>query len=121
MSKTLDHTIEILEQLVSFESISGKSTHEIVTYIKDYLAGYDIETTLSFDDAGERANIFATIGPQVDGGIILNGHTDVVPVDGQIWATDPFVLTRNGDRRFCCKDFNVDCFSGEIFAYACEF
>lgn len=100
MSKTLDHTIEILEQLVSFESISGKPTHEIVTYIKEYLAGYDVETTLSFDDVGERANIFATIGPPVDGGIILNGHTDVVPVDGQIWATDPFVLTRNSDRLY---------------------
>jgi acetylornithine deacetylase len=98
MTDTLNHTVEILERLVSFDSISGKPTHGIVGYIVDYLASHDIEATLSYDEAGERANVFATIGPEVDGGVVLNGHTDVVPVEGQQWSTDPFTLTRKSDR-----------------------
>ncbi len=98
MTAVLEETVEILERLVSFDSISGRPTHGIVGYIKDYLAGQGIEATLSYDDAGERANVFATIGPEVDGGVVLNGHTDVVPVEGQNWTADPFALTRKGDR-----------------------
>lgn len=100
MPEQLENAIEILERLVSFESISGKSTREIVGFIQDYLSSHGIEATLSYDKAGERANIFATIGPQIDGGVVLNGHTDVVPVEGQAWSSDPFVLTRKGDRLF---------------------
>lgn len=95
---THKNTVEILERLVGFDSVSGKPTHGIIGYIQNYLAENGIEATLSYDEAGERANLFATIGPEIDGGIVLNGHTDVVPVDGQSWATDPFVLTRRGDR-----------------------
>lgn len=100
MPDTLENTVEILERLVSFESISGRPTHGIVGYVQEYLSAHGIEATLSYDDARERANVFATIGPEIDGGVVLNGHTDVVPVEGQHWSTDPFVLTRNGDRLF---------------------
>lgn len=100
MPDTLDNTIEILECLVGFDSISGKSTHGIVGYIQDYLSRHGIAATLSFDDAGERANVFATIGPEIDGGVVLNGHTDVVPVEGQRWSTDPFKLVRQGNRLY---------------------
>lgn len=98
MTDTLENTITILERLVSFDSISGKPTHGIVGYIQDYLSSQGVESTLSYDDAGERANVFATIGPQIDGGVVLNGHTDVVPVEGQNWSNDPFTLTRNGSK-----------------------
>lgn len=98
VTNRLENTVEILERLVSFDSISGKPTHDIVDYIKDMLSDQGIEVTLSFDEAGERANVFATIGPEVDGGVVLNGHTDVVPVVGQKWATDPFTLARRDDR-----------------------
>jgi len=100
MHDALNNAVEILERLVSFDSISGRPTHGIVGYIQDYLTSYDIETTLSYDNARERANIFATIGPQIDGGVVLNGHTDVVPVERQSWSSDPFTLTRKGDRLF---------------------
>ena len=90
--------MEILERLVGFDSISGRPTHDIVGYISDHLTDLGIEATLSFDEAGERANVFATIGPAIDGGIVLNGHMDVVPVDGQKWSTDPFKLTAKGSR-----------------------
>ena len=98
MTDALDNTITVLERLVSFDSISGKPTHGIVGYIQDYLSGQGIESTLSYDEAGERANVFATIGPEIDGGVVLNGHTDVVPVEGQKWTSDPFTLTRNGQQ-----------------------
>lgn len=100
MNDTVNKAIEILEQLVGFDSISGKPTHDIIDYIKDYLIDHGIESTLSYDEAGERANIFATIGPAIDGGVVLNGHTDVVPVTGQKWSTNPFALTCKGDRLY---------------------
>ena len=100
MLRTLDTTIEILEALVGFESVSGRPTHGIVGYIQDYLEQHGIPSNLSFDDVKERANIFATIGPEIDGGVVLNGHTDVVPVEGQTWSSDPFKLTRKGDKLY---------------------
>jgi len=94
MTKTLQPAIDILSKLVAFKSVSGNPTHDIVAYITEYLDKHGVESTVSFDDARERANVFATIGPEIDGGLILSGHTDVVPVDGQEWSTDPFCLTQ---------------------------
>lgn len=100
MSETLNEAIDVLERLVSFPTISARPNHDITGYIQDYLAGHSVESTLSYEVSGERANLFATIGPNVDGGVILNGHMDVVPVEGQTWRTDPFALTRDGDRLY---------------------
>jgi len=100
MSDPLENAIKILEELVGFESLSGRPTNGIVGFIQDYLSGHGVDVTLSYDNAGERANVFATIGPRVDGGVVLSGHTDVVPVEGQPWSTDPFALTRKGDRLY---------------------
>jgi len=100
MQDSLDKSIKILEKLVSFDSISAKPTHPIVGYIESYLSDLDVKVALSYDDNGERANVFATIGPAVDGGVVLNGHTDVVPITGQQWATDPFVLTRKENKLY---------------------
>ncbi len=100
MSTGLENAVEILERLVGFQSYSGRPTHEIVGYIQNVLTEQGVEVTLSYDEAGERANVFATIGPEVDGGVVLNGHTDVVSVEGQAWSSDPFQLTRKGDRLF---------------------
>lgn len=96
----LNSAVEILERLVGFESISGRPNHDIVDYISDRLRGQGLDVVISRGAEGDRANVFATIGPVVDGGVVLNGHTDVVPVEGQTWASDPFVLTRKGDRYF---------------------
>ena len=100
MGDRLTEAIEVLERLVAFPSLSARPNHDITGYIRDYLAGHGIGSTLSYEETGERANIFATIGPDVDGGVILNGHMDVVPVEGQDWTTDPFLLTRKGDRLY---------------------
>ena len=100
MGDRLTEAIEVLERLVAFPSLSARPNHDITGYIRDYLAGHGIGSALSYEETGERANIFATIGPDVDGGVILNGHMDVVPVEGQDWTTDPFLLTRKGDRLY---------------------
>jgi len=100
MADVLKEAVEVLERLVAFPSISARPNHDITDYIRDYLASHGINSTLSYEETGERANVFATIGPDIDGGVILNGHMDVVPVDGQDWATDPFTLTPRGDRLY---------------------
>ena len=94
------NAIDILEHLVAFESLPGKPTTGIINYIGQYLSDHGVEYQLSFDTSGERANLFATIGPNVDGGVVLNGHTDVVPVAGQQWSTDPFTLTAKNNRLY---------------------
>ena len=100
MAGVLGSAIDVLEKLVGFDSISGRSNHEIVGYIKDTLEAQGVEVTLSYDAEGRRANVFATIGPPSGGGVVLNGHTDVVPVDGQVWSSDPFKLTRKDNRLY---------------------
>lgn len=100
MHNQQSQAISILKKLVGFPSLPGTATHDIIDYIKSYLTTHEIESTLSFDDTGERANLFATIGPHTDGGVILNGHTDVVPVEGQNWSSDPFTLTQRGNKLY---------------------
>ena len=100
MTETLDKTIDLLAKLVSFESISARPTKDIIAFVQNYLDVHGVTSILSFDESGERANLFGTIGPEIDGGVVLNGHTDVVPVEGQDWATDPFTLTQKGERLY---------------------
>ncbi len=116
-----DKVASILERLVGFDSVSGQPTHDIVGYIKSYLEDHGVDVTLSYDKDGERANVFATIGPQIDGGVVLNGHTDVVPVEGQVWATDPFTLTRKDDRLFGRGSVDMKGFLACVMAMVPEF
>jgi acetylornithine deacetylase len=90
---------EILERLVGFDTISAKSNLQLVDWVADYLDGYGVKSALTRNAAGTKANLFATIGEGERGGIILSGHTDVVPVEGQAWTSDPFRLeTRPADQ-----------------------
>ena len=100
MADNLKSATEILERLVGFDSVSGRPNQDITGYIKETLEAQGVEVTLSHDADGQRANVFATIGPQVDGGVVLNGHTDVVPVEGQVWGCDPFTLTPKDGRLY---------------------
>jgi acetylornithine deacetylase len=90
--------VQVLERLVAFESISARPNLDLVGYVREYLAARGVTAHLSYDDARARANLHATIGPAVDGGVVLNGHTDVVPVEGQVWTSDPFTLTERDGR-----------------------
>ena len=88
---------EILAKLVSFPILGGQSNLSILNWIKEYLESYGVQVHLVPNKEGNKASLHCRIGPSVDGGVILSGHMDVVPVEGQEWTTDPFILTDRGD------------------------
>ena len=98
MNANLETAVDILSRLVTCPSVSGRPNHDIVDVVRDFLESRGITCSLSFDESGERANVFATVGPCRDGGVVLCGHMDVVPVEGQQWKTDPFRVSRIGER-----------------------
>ncbi len=92
--------VELLARLVAFDTTSHKSNLEIVAFIEDYLLQHGVASLRVVAGDGLKANLYATIGPSDRGGIALSGHTDVVPVDGQTWSSDPFKLRSEGGRHF---------------------
>ena len=90
-------SIEMLKRLVAFDTTSRNSNLDLIRYIQGYLDDFGVESTLVPNDEGTKANLYASIGPGVPGGIVLSGHTDVVPIDGQPWATNPWDLTEKPD------------------------
>ena len=91
--------LTIFEKLISYQTVSEKTNKELALFIISYLKNLNIKATKIEGEKG-RFNIYSRIGPIVDGGIILSGHTDVVPVEGQNWSTNPFKLIRKGDKLF---------------------
>jgi acetylornithine deacetylase len=93
----LDDTRAILAELIGFATISADSNLALIDWCAGRLEALGAKVEISRDATGAKANLFATIGPDVDGGVVLSGHTDVVPVEGQDWATDPFeAVERDG-------------------------
>lgn len=90
-------TIGLLEKLVAFDTTSDHSNLPLIDFIEKYLSQYGVSTLRFKDESGEKANIYATIGPKNKRGIILSGHTDTVPVVGQNWTVDPYKLTQQDD------------------------
>lgn len=88
---------EILSKLVSFPVLGGESNLSILHWIKEYIETFGVQTHLVPNPEGDKASLHCRIGPEADGGVILSGHMDVVPVEGQDWLTDPFELTDGGD------------------------
>src|SRR6476659_8501883 len=84
--------LAILERLVSFNTESQRSNLPLIDYVADYLSRLGVSFVRLPNSQGDKAAIYATIGPQDRGGIVLSGHTDVVPVAGQAWTSDPFTL-----------------------------
>jgi len=97
-------SLALIRKLVSFDTTSRNSNMALIDWVREYLAKHGVASTLTFDDGGGKANLFATIpardGNATRGGIVLSGHTDVVPVDGQPWDTDPFEVTLKNDRLY---------------------
>jgi len=96
-------TQKILSDLVAFPVLGGESNLSIIDYIKTFLSKHGIAYTLVPNAENTKASIHCRIGPAVDGGVILSGHTDVVPVAGQAWDTDPFVLTEKPDGKLYAR------------------
>ena len=90
---------EILGRLLAFDTVSSNPNITLMTYIKGLLEGAGLQVTLVPDTSGGKANLFASTGPEGVGGVMLSGHTDVVPVEGQTWTKPPFALTE-ADGRF---------------------
>jgi acetylornithine deacetylase len=86
---TAPSSVDMLKRLVAFDTTSRNSNLELIHYIRDYLDDFGVSSTLVPSEDGRKANLFATIGPDREGGVVLSGHTDVVPVDGQAWVSDP--------------------------------
>ncbi len=89
--------VQILAKLVSFPVLGGESNTSILNWIKEVLESHGVTVTLVPNEEGNKASLHCRIGPAIDGGVILSGHMDVVPVAGQEWTTDPFVLTDKGN------------------------
>ncbi len=86
----------ILERLIAFPTVSADSNLALIDWVADYLAAHGIAATRVPSPCGTKAHLFAQTGPAVPGGVVLSGHSDVVPVDGQAWTTDPWRLTEKG-------------------------
>ena len=109
---------KILADLVSFPSLSGTPNGAIVGYIKGYLEGLGIQVSLDAHEDGERLNLFATIGAQIDGGILLSGHTDVVPAKSVGWRCDPFTLHKEDGRLYGRGTVDMKGFLSIVLAFA---
>src|SRR5579862_4897698 len=92
--------IGLLDRLAAFDTESDKSNLRLIDFVEDYLRGQGVPTLRAPNATGDKAALLATIGPPVDGGVVLSGHTDVVPVAGQAWTGDPFRLRVAGGRLY---------------------
>ena len=92
--------VELLARLVAFDTTSYKNNLGLIAFVEDYLQAHGVASQRIVSDDGQKASLYATIGPRDEGGIALSGHTDVVPVDGQDWTSDPFTLRAANGRLY---------------------
>jgi len=97
---SLSPSVEMLRKLIAFPTVSRDSNLALIHFVRDTLKPYDADIRLTHDDEKRKANLFATLGPRGEPGIVLSGHTDVVPVEGQAWDTDPFVMVEKGGKLY---------------------
>jgi acetylornithine deacetylase len=93
-------SLDMIRKLVAFDTTSRNSNLEIIGFIRDYLSSHGVESQLVFDETGKKANLYATLGPADKPGIALSGHTDVVPIDGQEWDSDPWTITERDGKLY---------------------
>ena len=111
----------LLERLVAFESVSDVSNLAVIDFVEGYLRGHGLDSRRAPNGAGDKAAILATIGPRVDGGIVLSGHTDVVPVEGQAWSSPPFALRGAAGRLYGRGSCDMKGFDACVLAMAPAF
>ncbi len=115
-------TSEMLSHLVGFDTTSRESNLALIGFVREYLEGHGVRSALFHNEAGTKANLYATIGPRdVAGGIVLSGHTDVVPADGQAWAGDPFELREQDGRLYGRGTADMKGFIASALALVPEF
>jgi acetylornithine deacetylase len=114
-------TLDLTKTLVGFNTVSRESNLGLIEWSRDYLAGLGVKSRLTYDKSAKKANLFATLGEGRKPGIVLSGHTDVVPVDGQDWATDPFTATEIDGRLYGRGTADMKGFIAVALAYAPKF
>src|ERR1700678_3982103 len=111
----------MIERLIAFKTVSRDSNLGLIEWVRDYLRSHGAKTRLTHDESGKKANLFATLGESSKSGLILSGHTDVVPVDGQNWETDPFVATERDGKLYARGSADMKGFIGIILTRAPKF
>jgi acetylornithine deacetylase len=111
----------MIERLIGFQTVSRDSNLGLIEWARDYLQGFGAVTRLTYDPTGKKANLFATLGDSKKPGLILSGHTDVVPIDGQNWDTDPFVAVERDGKLYARGSADMKGFIGIILAQAPKF
>lgn len=114
-------TLDMLRTLVAFPTVSRESNLELIDYAHGVLRALDAECRLTYDDERRKANLFATLGPRGSPGIVLSGHTDVVPVDGQLWDSAPFALVERDGRWYGRGTADMKGYLACVLALAPEF
>ncbi len=117
----LARTIDILGDLIAFPTVSADSNLAMIDYLASHLEECGAAVHLMRDPSGSKANLFATLGPQKDGGIVLSGHSDVVPVTDQDWSFDPFQMTKRDGRLFGRGSCDMKGFIAAVIAMAPTF
>jgi len=111
---------EMIARLVGFNTVSDRSNLPLIDFVRGYLTDHGIDSVVLPSPDGEKANLYCTIGPQGPGGVVLSGHTDVVPVEGQRWDTDPFQVVEKDAKLFGRGTADMKSFSAIILALVPE-
>jgi acetylornithine deacetylase len=114
-------SLDLIKKLVAFDTTSRESNLELIAYIQDYLDRLGVDSMLVHNEEGTKANLYATLGEQDKAGVMLSGHTDVVPVDGQAWDTDPFEVTEKDAKLWGRGTADMKSFIAIVLAFVPEF
>jgi len=115
-TRTTPPSLDLIRQLVRFDTTSRRSNLALIDWVGEYLRSHGLSWRLTHDDTRAKANLFCTIGDPCKPGIVLSGHTDVVPADGQDWSVDPFAATVDGERLFGRGAADMKSFLGIVLA-----
>lgn len=110
-------SIGMIRDLVSFNTVSRNSNRDLIEFVREYLAGHGVDCQVIPGDGGRKASLYATIGPRNRSGVMLSGHTDVVPVDGEEWESDPFEAVERDGRLYGRGTTDMKGFDGVVLAH----
>jgi acetylornithine deacetylase len=111
----------MIDRLIAFRTVSRDSNLGLIEWARDYLQSLGAKSRLTYDATGQKANLFATLGDSQKPGLMLSGHTDVVPIDGQAWETDPFAATERDGKLYARGSADMKGFIGIALAQAPRF
>ena len=114
-------TRQFIENLIAFDTTSAKSNMALIDFAEDYLTGQGARCRRVINAEGTKANLVASLGPEASGGLVLSGHSDVVPVDGQIWDSDPFTVVERSGRLYGRGTADMKSFLATALALVPEF